>query len=73
MDKSDNIGMQTFDSALFQLYKQGKISAEEAIKNADSPNNLRLKINFKGDGTDAAGGNPSGLSLKPDDDKNPFI
>ncbi|MDH5433810.1 MAG: PilT/PilU family type 4a pilus ATPase [Gammaproteobacteria bacterium] len=44
MNNSENQGMQTFDSALFKLYQQGKISYEEALKNADSQNNLALKI-----------------------------
>jgi twitching motility protein PilU len=44
MEKSEEQGMQTFDRALFKLYKAGKISEEEALKNADSRNNLRLKI-----------------------------
>ncbi len=44
MQKSENLGMQTFDGALFHLYKQGKIGLDEALKNADSKNNLRLKI-----------------------------
>lgn len=44
MEKSENLGMQTFDSALFKLYKDGRISLDEAIANADSPNNLRLRI-----------------------------
>lgn len=44
MERSANIGMQTFDLALFNLYKEGRITQEEAIKNADSANNLRLKI-----------------------------
>jgi twitching motility protein PilU len=44
MEKSGEQGMQTFDMALFKLFKQGKISLEEALKNADSKNNLRLKI-----------------------------
>lgn len=44
MEKSENLGMQTFDSALFKLFKAGKVSFEEAIANSDSPNNLRLKI-----------------------------
>jgi len=43
MDKSEAQGMQTFDGALLKLYKAGKISLEEAMKNADSKNNLRLK------------------------------
>lgn len=44
MAKSENLGMQTFDAALFRLYEDGKISLEEALKNADSANNLRLRI-----------------------------
>ena len=36
--------MQTFDMALFSLWKAGKISAEEALKNADSKNNLALRM-----------------------------
>lgn len=46
MEKSENIGMQTFDGALFKLYKEGKISLEEALRNADSQNNLRLRISL---------------------------
>jgi twitching motility protein PilU len=44
MEKSGEQGMQTFDMSLFKLYKQGKISLDEALKNADSKNNLRLRI-----------------------------
>jgi twitching motility protein PilU len=44
MAKSENLGMQTFDAALFKLQQAGKISMEEALKNADSENNLRLRI-----------------------------
>ncbi len=44
MAKSENLGMQTFDSALFKLQQTGKITTEEALKNADSANNLRLRI-----------------------------
>lgn len=47
MDKSENIGMQTFDAALYRLYKAGKISLEEALRNADSQNNLRLRISLE--------------------------
>jgi len=49
MEKSVNLGMQTFDGALLSLYKEGKIDLDEAIRNADSPNNLRLKINLSED------------------------
>ena len=46
MEKSENIGMQTFDSHLLRLYKEGVISLDEAMQNSDSPNNLKLKINL---------------------------
>jgi len=49
MEKSEEQGMQTFDSHLFKLYKQGRISLEEAYKNADSPNNMKLKVNLMED------------------------
>ena len=38
--------MQTFDMALYNLYKEGRISLEEALRSADSKNNLRLRINL---------------------------
>lgn len=44
MEKSERLGMQTFDGALYRLYREGRVSEEEALKNADSPNNLRLRI-----------------------------
>ncbi|MBX7138381.1 MAG: PilT/PilU family type 4a pilus ATPase [Oligoflexia bacterium] len=50
MEKSNNIGMQSFDQALFDLYKGGKISLEEALKNADSANNLRLRVKLSEEG-----------------------
>ena len=46
MEKSENLGMQTFDNALFKLYQTGRIELEEAARNADSPNNLRVKVNL---------------------------
>jgi len=44
MQKSENQGMKTFDSALYDLAKAGRISQDEALKNADSANNLRLRF-----------------------------
>lgn len=44
MSKSRELGMQTFDQSLFDLYEQDKISYEEALRNADSVNDLRLNI-----------------------------
>lgn len=46
MEKSENIGMQTFDSHLLRLFKEGIITLDEALANSDSPNNLKLKINL---------------------------
>ena len=47
MAKSNRLGMQTFDQALFQLYEDGAISYEEAMRNADSQNELRLRIKLE--------------------------
>ena len=46
MEKSAELGMQTFDGHLYRLYREGRISLEEALKNADSPNNMKVKINL---------------------------
>ena len=48
MKKSREMGMQTFDTALFELYEAGKISYEDALRNADSMNGLRLQIKLGG-------------------------
>ncbi|HWH46606.1 MAG TPA: PilT/PilU family type 4a pilus ATPase [Burkholderiales bacterium] len=48
MKKSREMGMQTFDQALFDLYEAGKISYEDAMRNADSMNELRLQIKLHG-------------------------
>ncbi len=47
MSKSRELGMQTFDQSLFDLYEEGKIAYEEALKNADSVNDLRLCIKLE--------------------------
>jgi twitching motility protein PilU len=48
MAKSRELGMQTFDQHLFELYEQGQISYEDALRNADSVNELRLMIKLQG-------------------------
>jgi twitching motility protein PilU len=48
MSKSRELGMKTFDWSLFELYNEGTISYEEAIRNADSANELRLNIKLNG-------------------------
>ncbi|WP_333831459.1 PilT/PilU family type 4a pilus ATPase [Acinetobacter schindleri] len=47
MARSRELGMQTFDQALFDLYNQGIISYDEALRNADSSNEMRLQIKLK--------------------------
>ena len=47
MSKSTRLGMQTFDQALFALYEESLISYEEAMRNADSKNELRLRIKLE--------------------------
>jgi len=48
MKKSRELGMQTFDQSLFELYEAGLISYEDALRNADSLNDLRLEIKLHG-------------------------
>ncbi len=49
--KSNELGMQTFDQALFNLYEAGQIKYEDALRNADSVNDLRLRIKLEGKGS----------------------
>ena len=75
MQKSENIGMKTFDTALFELYQEGLITEEEALRNADSPNNVRLKIKFarEGGGTDSGGSLDLSLaSIDEEEEVRPF-
>lgn len=48
IERSNEIGLQSFDQALFSLYCRDMITAEEALRNAESENNLRLKIKLEG-------------------------
>ncbi len=63
MAKSRELGMQTFDWALFDLYSDGQISYEEAIRNSDSANELRLNIKLKSKRGEPASASTSTLSL----------
>lgn len=51
ISKSRELGMQTFDQALFDLHEAGKITYDDALRNADSVNDLRLKIKLEGKGS----------------------
>lgn len=66
MEKSSNMGMQTFDQALMKLANEGKITEDEAIKNADSQNNVRLQFSLAKKGSNQAGA-LAGLSLIKDE------
>ena len=58
MEQGIQEGCQTFDYVLLELYKQGRISVEQALVNADSANNLRLKIKLEGMKDQTANGPP---------------
>jgi len=51
MFKSTELNMQTFDQSLFNLYENGQISYEDALRNADSVNDLRLRIKLESKGS----------------------
>jgi len=71
MKKSGELGMQTFDQALYELYDNGEITYEDALAHADSPNDLRLMIKLASE-TDAEylSNVADGLSLEGDDSAN---
>lgn len=48
MSKSNELGMKTFDQALFDLYEEDLITLNDALRNADSMNELRLRIKLEG-------------------------
>ena len=56
MKKSRELGMQTFDQALFELYEAGRIGYEDALRNADSVNDLRLNIKLNSERPEQAVG-----------------
>jgi twitching motility protein PilU len=62
MKKSGEAGMKTFDQALYELFKEGAISQEEALRNADSPNEVRLLIKL-GDGEEEGSASELGSAL----------
>ena len=71
MQKSRELGMCTFDQALYELYNKGYISYEEALRNADSANGLRLQIKLRGERGEPASGAAAGsaLSMQLDDEE----
>lgn len=70
MKKSEGQGMQTFDSALFQLVEKGKITEEFAVNNADSPTDLKLRFRLSKDTSSDSSdsGNRGNFSLVQDEE-----
>lgn len=58
MKRGTERGMQTFDQSLYELYRSGRISRDEALANADSRNDLGLRIRLE-EGGDGDDGDPS--------------
>ncbi len=70
MAKSNRLGMKTFDQALFDLYEAGMISYEEALRNADSKNEIRLRIKLESKRADKAHeGDTSKLQIIEEEDQ----
>ena len=69
MAKSRELGMRTFDGALFDLYDEGHIAYEEAIRNSDSANELRLNIKLKSKRGEPVSTNTMGFSMQEDTPK----
>ena len=69
MAKSKELGMLTFDQALFELYNAGHIGYDEAIRNADSANELRLQIKLRGERGQPGDKGGDAFNLAIDEDK----
>jgi len=73
MSRTNHVGMRTFDQSLYELYSQGKITEETALKYADSSNNVRLLIKLAEEKIKEAGKSTQTLTLarrgKLDDDE----
>ncbi len=70
MKKSNESGMKTFDQALYDLYRAGEISFEDATRNADSPNEIRIMAKLaEADSAEALTKGLEGLTLEEADDE----
>ena len=72
MAKSTRLGMQTFDQALFALYEASQITYEEALRNADSKNELRLRIKLESKRDKETDGKGADLSILDEDGAQQF-
>ncbi|MGB0205993.1 MAG: PilT/PilU family type 4a pilus ATPase [Neptuniibacter sp.] len=64
---SESSGMQTFDDSLFKLFREGKIDAEEALSNADSTNDMRLKMDLNTSNNESVETKPNETKQSMDD------
>ena len=69
MSRSTRLGMRTFDQALFELYETGFISFEDAIRNADSKNELRLRVKLESKREAKNVDDSGGLQLLDDEER----
>ena len=71
MSKSNELGMKTFDQALYDLHEADLVTLEDALRNADSMNELRLRIKLEGKAAKAAEeGDLDHLQLHEDEEKD---
>jgi twitching motility protein PilU len=68
MSRSTRIGMQTFDQCLFDLYERSFISYDDAIRNADSKNELRLRVKLESKRDSRPADDAGGLSLAEEEE-----
>jgi len=68
MKRSREQGMQTFDQAIYDLYMSNEITYEDALKNADSENEVRLMIKLNPKDGETIGGDIDGMAIKPDEE-----
>jgi twitching motility protein PilU len=68
MARSTRIGMKTFDQCLFELYETGYIGYDEAIRNADSKNELRLRVKLESKRESRQADDAGGLALLDEDE-----
>ncbi len=71
MGKSNELGMKTFDQALFDLFEDDRVTLEDALRNADSMNELRLRIKLEGKAAkDAEADSLDHLQLSEDEEED---
>jgi twitching motility protein PilU len=73
MSRSNRLGMKTFDQALFELYETGFISYEDALRNADSKNELRLRVKLESKRENKDVDDAGALALLDEDDQGRAI